>query len=100
VTHGQAVGITLASFLEWNATAISHKLPALWDALGVEGLEEASARILQIMERCGLETRLQGLGIGGGDIETLLEHTRWDRLEVMPRPIDREEMRALFQKLL
>lgn len=100
VTHGQAVGITLAAFLEWNANAISHKLPALWDALGVEGLEEASARILQIMERCGLETRLQGLGIGDGDIETLLEHTRWDRLDVMPRPIDREEMRALFQKLV
>ena len=100
VTHGQAVGITLASFLEWNATAISHKLPPLWDALGVEGIGEASGRILQIMERCGLETRLQGLGIGDGDIETMLEHTRWDRLHVMPRPIDREEMRTLFRELL
>ena len=90
----------LAPFLEWNAAAIPHKLPALWDALGVEDLEEAGARILQIMERCGLETRLQGLGIGGGDIETMLDHTRWDRLDVMPRPIDREEMRGLLQGLM
>lgn len=36
VIHGQAVGVTLASFLEWNASAIPHKLPALWDALGVQ----------------------------------------------------------------
>ena len=98
-SHGQAVGITLSSFLGWNASAIPHKLPALWDALGVEGLEGAVRRITQIMERCGLHTRLRGLGVSAADMETLLEHIRWDRLGVLPRPIYRDEMRGLLEAL-
>ncbi|MCH6556384.1 MAG: iron-containing alcohol dehydrogenase [Chloroflexi bacterium] len=99
-SHGQAVGITLSAFLGWNASAIPHKLPALWDALGVEGLEEAVRRITQIMERCGLHTKLRGLGVSAADMETLIEHIRWDRLGVLPRPIDRDEMRGLLEPLL
>lgn len=51
------------------------------------------------MERCGLQTRLHGLGIGENDIDTLLDNIRWDRLDVMPNPIDRDEMRAVLQAL-
>ena len=98
--HGQAVGISLAPLLAWNAPAISHKLPALWDALGVNDLNEATTRITVIMERCGLVTRLSGLGVGEGDVETLLDHIRWDRLGALPRPLDREDMRALLQGLM
>ena len=58
VEHGQAVGISLTSFLRWNATAIPHKLPALWNALGVNDLDEAVSRITRIMGRCGLRTKL------------------------------------------
>ena len=94
------MGITLSTFLRWNAPAISHKLPALWDALGAGNLDEAVARITQIMERCGLETRLGGLGIGNDDMETLLEHIRWDRLGVLPRPLEREDARTLLQELM
>ena len=100
VAHGQAVGITLSYFLRWNAPAIPRKLPALWDALGVRDLDGATRRITQIMERCGLETRLHGLGIGDADMETLLEHLRWDRLGVLPRPMEREDMRGLLQELI
>ena len=32
VAHGQAVSVTLPTFLRWSAPAISHKLPALWSA--------------------------------------------------------------------
>ena len=100
VDHGQAVGITLTSFLRWNAPAVPHKLAALWAALGVRDLDEAATRITQVMERCGLETRLHGLGIGDGDMGTLLEHIRWDRLGALPRPIEREEMRGLLEGLM
>ena len=98
--HGQAVGLTLATFLRWNAPAISHRLPALWDALGVRDVDEATDRITQIMERCGLETRLRGLGVGDGEIDTLLEHIRWDRTRTLPRPLEREDAHRLFDGLL
>lgn len=100
VEHGQSVGITLTSFLRWNASAISHKLPALWAALGVNGLDEAVARITQIMERCGLETRLHGLGIGQQDMEMLIDQIRWDRVTVLPRPLERDDAAAILQELL
>ena len=74
VAHGQSVGMTLTSFLRWNAEAIPHKLPALWDALGVENLEAATDRLTQIMENCGMETRLRGVGAGDGDIERILDY--------------------------
>ena len=100
VAHGQAVAITLPAFLRWNAPAIAHKLPALWAALGVRGLDEGTARITQIIERCGLETRLSRLGIGDDDMDTLVQNIRWDRLETQPRPWTPEDIRGLLQDLL
>ena len=98
--HGQAVGITLASLLAWNAPAISRKLPALWNALGVNDLNEATNRIAQIIDRCGMESRLSGLGVRDADMETLLDNIRWDRLGVLPRTLGREDARVLLQGLL
>ena len=86
--------------MRWNSEAIPHKLPALWDALGVDGLDAAMRRITQIIERCGLQTRLSGLNVSEGDMDTLVENVRWDRLGVLPRPIDRDEMRSLLQGLM
>ena len=100
VAHGQAVGITLPVLLKWTAPAISHKLPALWRALGVTNLAEATARIVEIMERCGLETRLPGLGVEPDGLETLLEHTRWDRVKALPMPLGREDLRGLLHELM
>ena len=100
VDHGQSVGITLTTFLRSQAEGISHKLPALWDAIGVSGIEEATQRLTEIMDRCGLETRLGGLGITEGDLDTLVDHVRWDRLETLPRPLARESVRPLLRRLL
>ena len=100
VAHGQAVGITLPSMLRWTAPAISHKLPALWDALGVNGLEEATGRIVQIMDNCGLKTSLSSLGINPDGIETLVEHTRWDRVSALPAPLGHDDLRMLLRDLL
>ena len=100
VSHGQAVGITLASLLRWTAPAISDKLPALWKALGVKNLDQARERIVQIMKNCGLKTRLQELGVTPDGMDTLLEHTRWDRFSPLPRPMQREELSVILQELL
>ena len=100
VSHGQAVGITLPVLLRWTAPAIADKLPALWDALDVKNLEEASGRIVQIMENCGLKTSLHDLGVTSDGMDTLLEHTRWDRFRPLPRPMEREELRGILQELM
>ena len=97
--HGQAVGVTLSSFLRWNAPAIEHKLPALFSALGVEDLDAAAARIEQIMSRCGLKTRISALGVSPDDMDTLLDNIRWERVGVLPRPLEREDARALLEQL-
>ena len=98
--HGQSVGITLTTFLRLQAEGISHKLPALWDALGVSDLDEADQRITQIMDGCGLETRLSGLGLTEGDLGTLVDNVRWDRLKTLPVPLARESVRPLLRRLL
>ena len=100
VPHGQAVGITLAALLRWTAPAIPVKLPALWDALGVKSLDEAQERIDDIMQNCGLKTKLRDLGVTSEGLDTLLEHTRWDRFRALPRPMEREELRGIFQGLM
>jgi alcohol dehydrogenase class IV len=100
VAHGQAVAVTLPAFLRWVAPAIGPKLPALWRALGVEDLDGAVARVGALLRACGLETRLGGLGVGAGDVETLVEHLRWDRTAVLPRPLGRDDARAIFRELL
>ena len=100
VEHGQAVGVTLTTFLRSQADGISHKLPALWDALSVSDLDEADQRITQIMNGCGLETRLSGLGLTEGDLGTLVDNVRWDRLETLPVPLERESVSPLLRLLL
>ena len=100
VAHGQAVGITLPAMLRWTAPAISPKLAALWDALGVKGLEEAVGRIAQIMENCGLRATLSSLGVTTGGLETLVEHTRWDRVSALPTPLGYDDLRRVLQDLM
>lgn len=100
VAHGQAVGLTLPAFLAWNAPAIPEKLSPLWAALGVGDLAEAVQRITALMARCGLVTRLGGVGVRAEDVERLVEHMRWDRTAVLPRPLGRDDVRAIFQALL
>ena len=97
VEHGQAVGITLVPFLRWVAPVIEHKLPALYGALGVSNLEAAVNRIQKIMALCGLETQLSNLGIGVDEMDLLITNIRWDRMSVLPRPIDRNETTELLQ---
>jgi alcohol dehydrogenase class IV len=100
VAHGQAVAVTLPAFLRWTAPAIGSRLPALWRALGVDDLDDAVRRITAMMTACGLATRLQELGPGLADVETLVEHMRWERVAVLPRPLGREHARELLTALV
>ncbi len=100
VAHGQAVAVSLGACLKWNAPAISPKLPALWEALGVEGLDDAVARVAQIMKRCGLKTKLEDLGFGSDDMEPALDLVPWHRLKIIPREMSRLQAHSLLESLL
>ena len=100
VAHGEAVGVTLAACLGWNAEAISEKLPPLWDALEVKGLEEAQSRLIQLIASCGLKTRLGPMGVTPDDLDLMMDHVAWDRLSTMPRPMTRTDAGAILQSLL
>ncbi len=100
VEHGQSVGMTLAPLLRWNARAIAHKMPALLAALGVEDTESACEKITEIMERCGLNTRLSGLGVGRDDIAHIVKHARWERLALMPNPMTEDDLRETLVGIL
>ena len=100
VPHGQAVGISLGVCLNWNSQAIDHKLPALWEALGVDGLEEAVSRVDQIMHNCGMKTQLGDLGFGSGDLEEILDLVPWYRLGIIPREMSRTQAHSTLESLL
>ncbi len=99
VEHGQSVGITLPSFLRWNSDAISDKMNALLDAMGVANLDQAESKLSSMLENCGLETRLSGLGLVRNDIETLTENIKWELASRLPRSFDKNDARSLLEEI-
>ena len=100
VEHGQAVGATLCGFLRRAAPAIRHKLPPLWQALGVDDLDSAIELITRIMRRCGLQTTLTGLGLNEADMDKVVDETRWNRVETLPTAMGKSDLRELLIEAL
>ena len=100
VEHGQSVSITLSSFLRWSAPAIADRMPALLSSLGVDSVEDACAKVERIMADSGLQTRLSGLGIEEGDIDLIVEKTRWERLALLPKPMEKEDLKTMLEGIL
>ena len=100
VEHGQSVSVSLAPLLRWNAPAISHKMPALFSAMGVKDIDSACAKITEIIERCGLRTRLSDLGVSRDDIVQIVRHSRWERLAFMPNPMSEGELHEILVGIL
>ena len=98
--HGQAVGVTLPAFLDWNAPAITDKLPALLRALGTSDLAASVALVDRLFSRIGIATRLDALGVRAADIGSLVKDLAWDRTKVLPRPLSPEEAHDVFSALL
>ena len=100
VAHGEAVGVSLNPCLKWNAEAIEGKLPDLWSAMGVKGLEEGCIRIDRLMANCGLRRKLRPMGASSGDMDRIMECVPWERLASIPRAMERSEARTLMGSLL
>ena len=75
-------------------------MPALFTALGVSNIDEACEKIDRIISDCGLETRLSGLGIGEDDIDLIVDNTRWERLALLPKPMEKDDLRAILTEIL
>ena len=41
-----------------------------------------------------------GLGLTDGDLGTLVDNVRWDRLTTLPVPLERESVKDLLRELL
>jgi phosphonate metabolism-associated iron-containing alcohol dehydrogenase len=101
VSHGQAVSITLPSFLLWNADGISAKLPALLQAIGSTCPEDAADRIRQLMERIGLATDFHTLGLEKKDVDLVLAEGFYaDRADNNPKPVGVEDARSILYDIL
>ena len=99
-THGVAVGITLPALLLWNAPTLGPRLSPLLAALGVGGVEEGAARLVELLHRCGQPTRLRELGVGQGDLARIAqEGVRAPQAANNPRPMSPSEARALLASI-
>ena len=101
VPHGLAVGITLASFLRRNAQTIQSKMQPLLAALDVNTLEEGAQRIIHLMERCGLPTKLRELGVTTKDLDLIAANgLNLSEGSNNPLPIQHQEVKAILTSLL
>ena len=97
VPHGQAVSITLASFLMWNSEAIEAKLHPLLRVLGAESVQEAADHIRVLMASVGLATHLRSLGLSKKDIDLISDEGFYaDRASHNPRPVGVEDVRSIL----
>ena len=100
VPHGQAVSITLASFLAWNASSIQTKLSPLIEALGSGSVAGAADRIRSMMSAIGLATDLRSLGLSRSDVEIVLaEGFDANRAGNNPRPVSVKDARAILHDI-
>jgi len=101
ISHGQAVSITLTSFLEWNASSIKKKLPDLFEAFDCKSLETTITKIQTIMENIGLETKLSRLGISESDIELILKEGFYEgRADNNPKVVNEQETQSILLSIL
>ena len=100
IPHGQAVSITLAPMLEWNAEVISYKLRPLLDAMEAASVGEASSRIRSLMATIGLATDLRSMGLRRADVELILEEGFYaDRADHNPRHVTVEDARQILHRI-
>lgn len=101
VPHGQAVSITLRSFLLFNAEAIGGRLAPLVEALSASTVDEAAQNIESLMRATGLATRLSELGLHRSDLDTILqEGFTADRADNTPRPVSKEDAETILKSIL
>ena len=113
VPHGQAVGLTLPSFLLFNYYVDNNSLQdprgvgfvkkIIFDIIKMVHAttpERACAALTEFISSLGLETGLSSLGIGKEGIKLILEEGFTpDRMNNNPRRVSREDLREILEKI-
>ncbi len=101
VPHGQAVALTLPSFLEYSYGAIdSVRREPLLEAFGESTVQKTTEKISGLMKKIGLETRLSQLGIRRDDLQLIVdEGFHPDRVANAPKVPTKEELKEILVKI-
>ncbi len=114
IPHGQAVALTVGSFLDFNYTVtksdlndprgiyhVKHVLEGIWDLLGVSSSIEARDAILDLMKRLGLETRLASYGVETlVDCAMIASEVNIQRLSNNPRRPTEQQLETMLYSLI
>lgn len=101
ITHGQAVAITLPSFIKYSLPVLKERKAPLLKALGAEDEKEAAVKISSLMEKIGLATKLSQLGIREENIDLIVkEGFHPDRAGNAPRVPSPKELQRMLEEIL
>jgi alcohol dehydrogenase class IV len=114
VPHGHAVALTLPLYFEYNSIInidkLNHKIDVseylqryriLLCLLNVDSSKEAASKIINMMLKCGLKTKLSEIGISSeSEILELAESVNVERLGNNPMIISRDYLVELLSTLV
>lgn len=113
IPHGHAVALTLGPILAFNASVtetdvtdprgeqhVRGMIDLILSKLGCKDAAHGQARIAELMESIGCQTRLSELGIVGNQIRRqIAESVNVDRLQNNPRKLTTAQLMALLDSI-
>jgi len=101
VAHGQAVSVTLPTFILYSLPVMEGREKLLLEALGAEEIKEGAKKVEDLMNKINLATHLSELGIKKEDIPTIVaEGYNPDRANNAPRVPTPEELKSILEGIL
>lgn len=101
VPHGQAVAITLPSFIEYSLSALKERKAPLLIALGVKDEKRAAKKVASLIRKAGLATKLSQLGIKKKDIQLIVdEGFHLGRAGNAPKVPTPQELKGILEEIL
>ncbi|MBK8551379.1 MAG: phosphonoacetaldehyde reductase [Ignavibacteria bacterium] len=112
--HGQAVGITLGEFLEYNynvsgkdlngrksLSEVKNNMDELLKLLGCKNVTEGKTIIKELMLKTGLKTKLPELNIKTeDDLKLIINEVNLERLQNNPRKVTVEGLEEILRNIL
>ena len=99
--HGEAVAVTLPAFLHWNTPTFESKVEPLLRAMRCSSLQEVAQTLTGLMQRCGVNTRLQDIGVAREDLPRITTRALTEpQMQFNPRPMTVDEGVSLLEGIL
>ncbi|PKP61961.1 alcohol dehydrogenase [Candidatus Atribacteria bacterium HGW-Atribacteria-1] len=114
IPHGHAVALTLPCFIEFNNDVslenlqdnrgikfVKNRMSELFTILKVKTANKAKDKIINIMKKINLETRLSKLGINRNNIDVIIENGfNPQRMKSNPKLVSEKDLRVLIDKII